>query len=174
MVERAIAEGSEGAVGASAGKGAGGGSGKGKGRSGRGGVGGEEVFIKAAGKAIQRALELGVHFQKAGDCRVRIELGSVSAIDDIEIKKKKIVDAAEEKDEQRVENDESVNAGAGSPDVIDADKGKEDEVTGIAAKKQSRIGKEKGKGKAKVVNEDHIPETRIRLLSAVTVAISLL
>jgi ribonuclease P/MRP protein subunit POP7 len=171
-VERAIAEGSEEAVG----KGAGGGSGrgKGKGRKGRGSVGGEEVFLKAAGKAIKRALELGVHFQKAGDCRVRIELGSVSAIDDIEIKKKQVVDAAEEKDEQRVENDESGHAGAGSPDIIDADKGKEDEVTRKTAKEQSRTRKEKGKGKEKVVNEDDIPETRIRMLSAVTVTISLL
>ncbi|KAF2658496.1 hypothetical protein K491DRAFT_652732 [Lophiostoma macrostomum CBS 122681] len=82
----------------------------------------EPVFLKAAGKAIQRALELGVYFQKVGDCRVRVEFGSVSAVDDVDV-------------DQR-----------------------------HTAKKD----------KGKILNEDDIPETRIRMLSAVTVAIRLL
>ena len=55
--------------------------GKGAGR----GVGGEEVYLKATGRAIPRALELGVKFQGEEDCRVRVELGSVKAIDDVEM-----------------------------------------------------------------------------------------
>ncbi|CAI6335934.1 unnamed protein product [Periconia digitata] len=56
---------------------------------GRGGVpaiavGEEEVFLKATGRAIERALQIGVHFQGEDDCRVRIEMGSVKAIDDIQ------------------------------------------------------------------------------------------
>lgn len=49
------------------------------------GVGGEEVFLKATGRAIPRALELGVRFQGEDDCRVRVEMGSVKAIDDVEV-----------------------------------------------------------------------------------------
>ncbi|KAI5380653.1 hypothetical protein J4E82_000610 [Alternaria postmessia] len=37
------------------------------------------------GRAIPRALELGLHFQSEEDCWVKIDLGNVSAIDDIEV-----------------------------------------------------------------------------------------
>ncbi|KAL1796834.1 hypothetical protein ACET3X_005374 [Alternaria dauci] len=49
------------------------------------GKGGEEIYLKATGRAIPRALELGLHFQSDDDCWVRVELGNVSAIDDIEV-----------------------------------------------------------------------------------------
>jgi ribonuclease P/MRP protein subunit POP7 len=58
------------------------GKGKGKGKN----VGGEEVYLKATGRAIPRALELGVKFQGEEDCRVRVEMGNVKAIDDVDIK----------------------------------------------------------------------------------------
>ena len=82
-------------------------------------AGGEEVFIKATGRAIERALRFGVHFQGESDCRVRVETGSVMAVDDIEVH-------------------DGDNAGA-----MEA-----------------------------VVDED-IPETRVRMVSSVTVAIGL-
>ncbi|KAH6620104.1 Rpp20 subunit of nuclear RNase MRP and P-domain-containing protein [Boeremia exigua] len=46
---------------------------------------GEEVYVKATGRAIPRALELGVKFQGESDCRVRVEMGNVQAIDDVEM-----------------------------------------------------------------------------------------
>ncbi|KAF1934255.1 uncharacterized protein M421DRAFT_37695, partial [Didymella exigua CBS 183.55] len=49
------------------------------------GGGGEEVYLKATGRAIPRALELGVKFQGEDDCRVRVEMGRVQAIDDVEM-----------------------------------------------------------------------------------------
>lgn len=49
-------------------------------------LGRESVYLKATGRAIPRALEIGVHFQGEEDCGVRVEMGSVSAIDDIEVK----------------------------------------------------------------------------------------
>ncbi|RAQ99886.1 ribonuclease p mrp subunit pop7 protein [Stemphylium lycopersici] len=63
------------------------GSRRGGGGSGGGGNGdgGEEVHLKATGRAISRALEIGVYFQGQGDCRVRVDMGSVSAVDDIEV-----------------------------------------------------------------------------------------
>ena len=45
----------------------------------------EEIYLKATGRAIPRALELGLHFQSEEDCWVKIEMGNVSAIDDIEV-----------------------------------------------------------------------------------------
>jgi ribonuclease P/MRP protein subunit POP7 len=47
---------------------------------------GEKVYLKATGRAIPRALELGVGFQGEADCVVRVEMGSVKAIDDIEVR----------------------------------------------------------------------------------------
>ena len=47
---------------------------------------GEKVYLKATGRAIPRALELGVQFQGDGDCVVKVEMGSVKAIDDIEVR----------------------------------------------------------------------------------------
>lgn len=60
---------------------AGGGRGKG-----RGSVGGEMVYLKATGRAIPRALELGVKFQGEEDCVVRVEMGNVRAVDDVEVR----------------------------------------------------------------------------------------
>lgn len=55
-------------------------------KSGTAGKGGEEVYLKATGRAIPRALEIGVYFQGEDDCRVKVEMGNVSAIDDIEVR----------------------------------------------------------------------------------------
>lgn len=48
-------------------------------------MGGEQVYLKATGRAIPRALELGAKFQREDDCRVRVEMGNVRAIDDVEV-----------------------------------------------------------------------------------------
>jgi ribonuclease P/MRP protein subunit POP7 len=71
-----------------------------------GGVGGgvkegEKVYLKATGRAIPRALELGVQFQGEDEgCVVKVEMGSVKAIDDLEVKSKSggedVVDEEEE------------------------------------------------------------------------------
>ncbi|OAL56950.1 hypothetical protein IQ07DRAFT_638337 [Pyrenochaeta sp. DS3sAY3a] len=45
----------------------------------------EKVYVKATGRAIPRALEIGVAMQGEGDCGVMVEMGNVSAVDDIEI-----------------------------------------------------------------------------------------
>ncbi|KAF1841848.1 uncharacterized protein K460DRAFT_345093 [Cucurbitaria berberidis CBS 394.84] len=55
-------------------------------------LGRERVYLKATGRAIPRALELGVHFQGEDDCRVTVEMGSVRAIDDIEVRSGSIED----------------------------------------------------------------------------------
>lgn len=89
---------------------------------------GERVYLKATGRAIPRALELGVHFQREDDCWVRVDMGNVKAIDDIEIK------------------NETVEGKLGDGD------------------KAAEGGAEK---------QDDIPETRIRMLSSITVSIGL-
>lgn len=60
---------------------------KAKGNWGGGGGAGEKVYLKATGRAIPRALELGVQFQgeESGEYVVRVEMGSVRAVDDVEV-----------------------------------------------------------------------------------------
>ncbi|KAF2271071.1 hypothetical protein CC78DRAFT_10706, partial [Lojkania enalia] len=50
------------------------------------GKGVEKVFLKATGRAITRALEVGVYFQGDVECVVKVEVGSVRAIEDIEVR----------------------------------------------------------------------------------------
>ncbi|KAJ4358421.1 uncharacterized protein N0V89_003004 [Didymosphaeria variabile] len=95
-----------------------------EGKDERGDVGGEKVYVKATGRAIERALRFGVHFQGESDCTVRVETGSVMAVDDIEIR-----------------NVEERNASGG----------------GIEANEQ--------------LNDDDVPEMRVRMVSSVTVVI---
>lgn len=45
----------------------------------------EEVLVKATGKAIQKALGVGVWFMKKEGFGVRVKTGSVGAIDDVEV-----------------------------------------------------------------------------------------
>ena len=70
--------------------------------NGKGSVGGEMVYLKATGRAIPRALELGVKFQGEEDCFVRVEMGSVKTVDDVEVR------GAEEGDGEDGEEEEEV------------------------------------------------------------------
>ena len=63
---------------------------------------GEKVYIKATGKAIERAIQLGVWFGEQEDCEVVVRTGSVGAIDDIVIKGGKAVDDLGDIPESRV------------------------------------------------------------------------
>ncbi|KAI4956350.1 hypothetical protein J4E91_000561 [Alternaria rosae] len=87
---------------------------------------GEKVHLKATGRAIPRALEIGLHFQGEEDCWVKVEMGNVSAIDDVEVKDRTAEDEGGEEGMRQVEED-----------------------------------------------ADDVPETRIRMLSSVTVTIGL-
>lgn len=49
----------------------------------------EEIYVKATGRAIERALQVALFFQQQSDCRVRISTGTADAIDDIIVKPKK-------------------------------------------------------------------------------------
>jgi ribonuclease P/MRP protein subunit POP7 len=52
----------------------------------KGGKGGECVYVKATGRAIARALAVGVVFQaEESEWRVRVEMGSLRAVDDVHV-----------------------------------------------------------------------------------------
>lgn len=43
----------------------------------------ESVTIKATGRSIEKAMELALFFQQKEECRVRLETGTLDAIDDL-------------------------------------------------------------------------------------------
>lgn len=45
--------------------------------------GGEEVWIKGTGRAVEKVLGLAEFFKRSGDVRVRLRTGSVWAVDDV-------------------------------------------------------------------------------------------
>ena len=61
----------------------------------------DEVVLKATGKAIAKALSLGVWFQQREEYAVRIETGTVGAIDDIVASE----DNAGEEEDQNMKDD---------------------------------------------------------------------
>ena len=60
------------------------------------------VYLKATGRAIPRALELGVKFQGEEDCVVRVEMGNVRAVDDVEVREGEGQEGEEEVPETRI------------------------------------------------------------------------
>lgn len=62
----------------------------------------EEVLIKATGKAIDKALNLALFFQGQQDCTVRINTGTVDAIDDL-IQNSDLGDVVQQADDARAD-----------------------------------------------------------------------
>jgi ribonuclease P/MRP protein subunit POP7 len=77
-------------------------------------VDGEKVYVKATGRAIPRALELGVAFQGEEEWVVRVEMGSVRAIDDIDVQTGTGEEGVDEEvPETRIRNVSSVTVSIG-------------------------------------------------------------
>jgi ribonuclease P/MRP protein subunit POP7 len=71
---------------------------------------GEKVYLKATGRAIPRALELGVQFQgEEGEFVVKVEMGNVRAVDDVEV----VGDVEEDVPETRMRTVSSVTVSIG-------------------------------------------------------------
>ncbi|KAK4964882.1 hypothetical protein LTR66_012214 [Elasticomyces elasticus] len=125
---------------------------------------GEKVVLKATGKAIEKALGIGLWFQSKEEYRVRITTGSVGAIDDIvelDLPAPNNLDESPQQDGEkgretqldtleREDNDATLKVPA-HQDASDS---------GSAATKADRIAEE-------------IPETRVRYTSMVEIAVSL-
>ncbi|KAI2792498.1 hypothetical protein POX_b02536 [Penicillium oxalicum] len=124
----------------------------------------EEVFVKATGRAIEKALNVGKWFEeKDAEYAVRTKTGSVLVVDDI-------VEDEEMKGRE-------IQKGRRERELQDA---QESEVSGqIADPAESKpsvqsVKKQKGKRTASAVSEDEdLPESRTRWIKMVEVAVSL-
>ena len=104
----------------------------------------EEVFVKATGRAIEKALRVGKWFEeRESEYVVRVETGSVLVVDDVV-----------EDEERKRKLEEKVKGGASQ--------GSES-----AAKKQRRAA-----SALAVAEEEELPETRTRWVNKVEVSIA--
>ena len=129
--------------------------------------GGEEVLLKGTGKAVQKVLELGLWFQEKGDVYVvKLKTGSVGAIDDIAV-----VEEADVAASRDVDGEAEAGADKGEEDgePMDVDSAETPDETDN--RMQALDDDSKCAGAKKVAEE--IPETRIRYVSSLEVAVSL-
>jgi ribonuclease P/MRP protein subunit POP7 len=118
----------------------------------------EEVLVKATGRAIEKALSIAKWFEeKEAEYSVRVKTGSVLVVDDIvEDEKKK---EKEEQKGQRQQEQEQNAAGQGGQDPKPESKS--------AAKKRKR------QTAAAEADDGELPESRMRWIKMVEVAVSL-
>ncbi|MCJ1431579.1 hypothetical protein MMC27_000933 [Xylographa pallens] len=107
----------------------------------------EEVTLKATNKAIERALGLALFFQGQDDCRVRLKTGSVGVIDDIVVNEKP---GDGRKGEKSLESEKY-----GEADTV-----MDDSQVGVSDEPRKE-------------DDEPLPETQIRQVSMIEVAISL-
>jgi len=141
----------------------------------------EEVLIKGTGKAISKVMEMGLWFQQRADYAVILRTGSVAAIDDIEVG-----NDAEDGGEAEVDSDEaevpdaatmaSDKAGGDASVIMEDAAPDADDGSHVPASEQPRgdAGTEPV-ALAPTASRDAepIPETRIRYMSMLEVAVSL-
>ena len=117
---------------------------------------GEEVVLKATGKAIAKVLEMALWFQQREQYSVRLTTGSVGAIDDIEVNEEApATDGAMQEADSTQAVDGSTNAASEAkptPTPLDHEALAKDGVPSTV---------------------EAIPESRIRFVSCLEVAVSL-
>ncbi|KAF7718450.1 Uncharacterized protein PECH_005933 [Penicillium ucsense] len=134
----------------------------------------EEVFVKATGRAIEKALNVGKWFEeKEAEYIVRTKTGSVLVVDDIvEDEEKKERELRREQQQHRETEMKSQNAE--QPASSDQGAGRPEESGGEAKPSLKPAKKRKGKRSASAISEDaELPESRTRWIKMVEVAVSL-
>lgn len=116
----------------------------------------EEVFVKATGKAIEKALNVGKWFEeKAAEYSVRVNTGSVIVVDDVvedEEKKERELKKQQRQEQKQDGKDDSTSA------------------QGQASKNGS---KERKREPLSATGDGELPESRTRWIKMVEVAVSL-
>ncbi|KAF7160010.1 hypothetical protein CNMCM5623_005556 [Aspergillus felis] len=132
----------------------------------------EEVFVKATGRAIEKALSVGRWFEERGnEYAVRVKTGSVVVVDDIEEDeeaKRKAIEEAERilQQEQAQKKDGEKDDGQGAPDQsVDA-------PAQPVSKSETKKRKRAANALASASGEE-LPETRTRWVNMVEIAVTL-
>ncbi|KAI7351912.1 hypothetical protein KC354_g12229 [Hortaea werneckii] len=126
---------------------------------------GEEVLLKGTGKAIPKVMEMGCWFQQRQEYMITVRTGSVAAVDDIDVPEGA---SGDDNDKDRAESRTEKN----NDDMeVDEDGGTADALASESdrAEKQDRRVRQQ----PAAAQEESIPETRVRYVSVLEVAVSL-
>ncbi|KAH8423320.1 ribonuclease P subunit p20 family protein [Aspergillus melleus] len=131
----------------------------------------EEVFVKATGRAMEKALSVGRWFEERGEeYTVRVKTGSVLVVDDVvedeEARRRAVVDDEGEEGLNKVQGGKEGTKNTGNEDM-EGDAAKPRSKT--AAKKRKRTAN----AAAKIGEDEELPETRTRWVNMVEVAVAL-
>ncbi|KAL1959826.1 hypothetical protein VTO42DRAFT_971 [Malbranchea cinnamomea] len=123
----------------------------------------EEVFIKATGRAIEKAMNVGKWFDAKDEYSIRVKTGSVLVVDDI-------IEDEELKEKLRRESKSEVtSAGVQISAESTKDTSLEDKIGSIPQEQSSK----KGKKRARVEYEAELPDSRTRWVNMVEIAVTL-
>ncbi|WEW60523.1 AlbA family DNA/RNA-binding protein [Emydomyces testavorans] len=131
----------------------------------------EEVFIKATGRAIQKAMDIGKWFNEKEGYNIKVKTGTVLVVDDI-IED----DGLKEKESRKREKREQPKA-----QTEDNDKREVDPLAqhaqimseASAASTTPKAKPQKNKNKRKLlIEEDELPESRTRWVNMVEIAVT--
>lgn len=123
----------------------------------------EEVFIKATGRAIEKALSIGRWFeQKEEEYSVRVKTGTVLVVDDI-VEDEAAKTREMEKEEKSKEAGGNQSAAVGNAPLSESK----------AAPSEQPSKKRKRRAKAPVSGDTELPESRTRWVNMVEIAITL-
>ncbi|GAD92128.1 hypothetical protein NFIA_034770 [Paecilomyces variotii No. 5] len=126
----------------------------------------EEVFIKATGRAIERALSVGKWFEeKEDEYAVRVKTGTVLVVDDI------VED--EEAKNREMEKGSSNKDGATGTSQLTGENAIQPTESKAAAASEQPLKKRKRRTKAAVSGDAELPESRTRWVNMVEIAITL-
>lgn len=157
---------------------------------------GEEVLVKASGRAMEQALRVAEWFRNREDemlCKVEVRTGSVSVIDDIVEVDPEDTAAADEEGQDEVEDGEGqevttvLEGGDTTMELLaNLDTNSEEKATLASGEQAKGVQAEEAKGdqaseskrkrrkrKKKEYDPDDIPEARLRWVKTIEIAISL-
>ena len=125
----------------------------------------EEVFVKATGRAIEKALNVGKWFEeKEAEYTVRVETGSVLVVDDV-------VEDEEKKDRELQKQQRKA---AAQQNELQESKQDTEDKTESQKSASKGAAKEKKKRPASAISDDtELPESRTRWVKMVQVAVTL-
>ncbi|BDD59982.1 hypothetical protein MPDQ_002266 [Monascus purpureus] len=136
----------------------------------------EEVFIKATGRAIEKALSVGKWFEgRPDEYEVRVKTGSVLVVDDIVEDEEKIraISEDEGKGKERQQQDEETEAVPVSSESLTVDSTGPAASTSTSTRQAPSKQTEKNRKHAAISSDIKLPETRTRWVNMVEIAVSL-
>lgn len=129
----------------------------------------EEVFVKATGRAIEKALNVGKWFEeKDAEYTVRVNTGSVLVVDDVVEDEEK-----NQRELQKQQHHQRKQDGQGDSIPMQRTSGEGENVTVSSQQPVTKNNAKKRKREAAKAPDDELPETRTRWIKMVEVAVGL-